>query len=108
MSLLYNSNMNFNYEPALENYMRQKGKHNIVVEIVSSDSSDFQVTELHVHFVDEKRTDFLTQKKSFRSLKTHMGIVLLPPYRLEYEDTVTFSLKSFLGIKYVTQRGIKL
>ena len=83
MSLLYNSNMNFNYEPALENYMRQKGKHNIVVEIVSSDSSDFQVTELHVHFVDEKLTDFLTHKKSFRSLKTrYIQPEILPWYQI--------------------------
>lgn len=100
--------MNFYYEPDLITYMRQKDRHTIVVEVVSSDSSDFQVTELHIHFINEKRADFLIRKKGFRSLKTHMGTVLLPPYRLEYEDTVTFGLKSFLGIKYVTCQGIKL
>jgi len=100
--------MKFIYEPSLIQYMRQKGRRIIAVEVISSDSSDFQVTELHVHFVNEKRADFLVRQKRFRSLDTDMGAVLLPPYRLEYEDTVTFRLKSFLGIKYVAQEGIRL
>lgn len=100
--------MNFTYEPSLERYMRQKQKRTIVVEVISSDHSDFQVTELHVHLVSEKQADFLIRQKQFRPQATHMGQVLLPPYRLTYGDTVTFGLKSFLGIKYITQEGIGL
>lgn len=100
--------MNFLYTPKIQSYMRQKNKRNIVVEVISSSSSDFEVTELHVHFINEKQTAFFLENKHFRSMQTEMGLVLLPPYRLEYEDTVTFDLKSFLGIKYITQEGIAL
>lgn len=100
--------MNFLYTKKIQNYMQQKNKHNIVVEVISSSSSDFEVTELHVHFITEKQTAFFLESKHFRSIQTKMGLVLLPPYRLEYEDTITFDLKSFLGIKYITQEGIAL
>lgn len=100
--------MNFVYEPALEKYMRQKGKRDIIVEVISSSSSDFEVTELHIHFVNEKQCNFFMQNKRFRSVETSLGRVLLPPYRLEYADTVRFGLKSFLGIKYIVQEGIRL
>ncbi len=100
--------MNFTYEPALEKYMRQKQKRTIIIEVISSDHSDFQVTELHVHLISEKQADFFIRQKQFRPQPTHMGRVLLPPYRLTYADTVTFGLKSFLGIKYITQKGIGL
>lgn len=100
--------MQFVYEPALAKYMRQKGKKAIIVEIISSTSSDFEVTELHVHFVNDRQAAFFINTKHFRSIQTDMGEVLLPPYRLEYADTVTFGLKSFLGIHYITQNGIRL
>ena len=100
--------MHFLYSQKLQTYMRQKNKHNIIVEVISSNSSDFEVTELHVHFVNEKQTEFFLKNKHFRTLETDMGLVLLPPYRLEYEDTISFDLKSFLGFKYITQEGISL
>lgn len=100
--------MNFIYEPSLQKYMRQKSKKNIAIEVISSNSSDFAITELHVHFTNEKQAPFLITAKNFRSLATNMGQVLLPPYRLEYADTITFRLKSFLGIKYIAQEGIRL
>ena len=46
--------MNFIYEPALLEYMQKKGKNTIVVEEITSNNSDFEVTELHVHLIDEK------------------------------------------------------
>lgn len=100
--------MNFIYEPALVEYMEKKNKKAIIVEVIASNSSDFEVTELHVHFVAEKQIDFFKTKKHFRSLTAPVGEVLLPPYRLEYEDTIHFGLKSFLGIRYVYQKGIRL
>lgn len=100
--------MDFLYTPKIQTYMRQKNKHNIIIEVISSSSSDFEVTELHVHFISEKQAAFFLESKHFRSMQTKMGLVLLPPYRLEYADTITFDLKSFLGIKYITQEGITL
>ena len=55
--------MNFLYTPKIQSYMRQKNKRNIVVEVISSSSSDFEVTELHVHFINEKQTAFFLENK---------------------------------------------
>lgn len=100
--------MEFVYEPELKAYMREKNKKNIVVEVVTSDSSDFEVTELHVHFVDEKQTAYFKDKKRFRGFETEMGEVLLPPYKLEYEPVVRFRLRKFLFLRFVAQEGITL
>lgn len=98
--------MKFVYEPALQEYMIKKGKKTIVVEEITSNNSDFEITELHVHLIDEKRAEYFKTQKGYYSVLTETGAVLLPPYKLKYEDTITFSLKSFLGIKYVSYKGI--
>ena len=95
--------MNFIYEPALLEYMQKKGKNTIVVEEITSNNSDFEVTELHVHLIDEKRAEHFKSQKRYLGVKTEKGEVLLPPF----DDTVTFGLKSFLGIKYVSYKGIQ-
>lgn len=100
--------MEFVYEEALEAYMKKKGKRVIAVEVVTSNNSDFEVTELHVRFLNEKMARVFKEKKHFKSHETDVGEVLLPPYRLEYEDRVIFGLKSFLGIRYLTHQGIRL
>ena len=100
--------MTIHYTPALEDYMRKTGKRDIAVEVVSSNSSDFEVTELHIHFVSDKQSAFFREKKGYRAVEAPLGSVLLPPYRLEYGETVTFELKSFLGIKHLKCKGIKL
>ena len=99
--------MNFCYEPALLDYMHRKNRNTIVVEEITSNNSDFEITELHVHLIDDKRADFFKTKKGYFCISTENGFVLLPPFHLQYEDTVTFGLKSFLGIKYVTYQGIR-
>ncbi len=99
--------MEFVYTPELTEYMRQKGKEYIVVEVVSSDHSDFEITELYAHIIPEKKAaEFL--KKRFVAKPAPVGQILLPPYRLHYADTVQLSLRSFLGIKSVRQEGIEL
>ncbi len=99
--------MEFVYTPELIEYMRAKGKEYVVVEVVSSDHSDFEVTELYSHIVSEKKAaEFL--RKRFVAKPAPVGQVLLPPYRLSYAETVTFSLRSFLGVKSVRQEGIEL
>ncbi len=99
--------MEFVYEPALQEYMRLKKKTIIVVEVAECNCTDLEVQELHIRLINERQADFFKNKKRFRSRVTDMGEVLLPPYRLEYDDTVIFGLKSFLGIKSVTQKGIR-
>lgn len=99
--------MTFVYEPSLIEYMDKKKKHIIVIEEVTSNNSDFEITELHVHLIDEKRADFFKTKQRYCGIKTSEGEVLLPPFRLKYDNVITFGLKSFLGIKYITYTGVQ-
>ena len=99
--------MNFVYEQPLLDYMQKKGKSTIVIEEVTSNNSDFEITELHVHLIDQKSAEIFKTKKRYYSVKTDAGEVLLPPYRLKLADTITFGLKSFLGIKYISYQGIQ-
>jgi len=87
--------------------MRRKNKKTIIVEVAECNCTDLEVQELHVHFVDDKQAEYFKSKKRFRERETEMGEVLLPPYRLEYDEIVVFGLKSFLGFKYITHKGIK-
>ena len=99
--------MTFVYEAPLLEYMEQKGMTSVAVEVISS-NSDFEVTELHVHLIKDRQAEYFKQKKGFRGIATEHGEVLLPPYRLEYSDTITFGLKKvwiFHGIRY---SGIRL
>lgn len=98
--------MKFIYSPELQAYMQKKEKKTIVVEEITSNHSDFEITELHVHLIDDKKAEYFKTQKSYSSVTTEAGAVLLPPYRLKYDDTVTFGLKSFLGIKYISYQGI--
>ena len=99
--------MEFVYTPELVEYMRAKGKQYIAVEVVSSDHSDFEITELYPHIVPERKAAALL-KKRFVARDAPVGQVLLPPYRLHYAETVTFALRSVLGFKSVRQEGIEL
>ena len=99
--------MKIEYDDALRDYMRKKGMSAIAVEVVSS-NSDFEVTELFVHLIRDSQVDYFKQKKNFRGVRGELGEVLLPPYRLEYSDTVRFSLKKFWIFHSVRQEGIRL
>lgn len=99
--------MEFTYEPKLIEYMNKKRKNIIVIEEVTSNNSDFEITELHIHLIDEKRANFFKTKQRYRGIKTNEGEPLLPPFRLKYDDVITFGLKSFLGIKYISYTGIQ-
>lgn len=100
--------MNFSYTPELQEYMREKGKNSILVELVEVNTSDLEVSELHVRFADPKTREVFLTRHRYRSVPTELGEVLLPPYPLEFADTVTFGLKSFLFIKYISHKGIKI
>lgn len=100
--------MNFVIEDALKEHMKKTGKTNIVVEVVSADNSDIEITELHVYLADDKRAAFLKAEKGYRGKKTEVGEVLLPVFRLQYDETVRFCLKRFLCFKSIGYEGIKI
>lgn len=99
--------MKIEYDDDLLEYMEKKGMTSIAVEVVTS-NSDIEITELHVHLLQDRLVEYFKTKKGFRSVRGEAGEVLLPPYRLEYDDTIRFSLKKFWFFRSVGYSGIKL
>lgn len=99
--------MNFVYEPVLLEHMHAKGKTTIVVETVMINHSEIELMELHIHLIDEKQAEYFVNKQRYVSKETAHGRVLLPPYRLHYDETVTLGLKKVLFPKMVTCEGIR-
>lgn len=98
--------MRFIYEDELKTYMQEKGYQNIVVELVMINNSEIEISELHVHFVDTRQTEFFKTKKQYYSVNSEMGEVLLPRYKLNYEDEIVFGLKKFWIFKSISYKGI--
>lgn len=98
--------MNFVYEEKLREYIKKHNKKTLVVELITVNNSDFEITELSVHFIDERTRKIFTEKRRYRVFPTELGEVLLPPFPLELEETVVFGLKSFLFFNSVTYSGI--
>ena len=99
--------LEFVYSNDLIAYLQKKDRRYVVVEVVSSNHSDIEITELYPHVITDKQAAAFL-KKCFVTKPAPVGQVLLPPYRLHYADTVTFSLRSFLGVKSLRQEGITL
>ena len=100
--------MTVEYSPELLEYMGRKGIKSISVEVASSNHSDFEVTEIYCRYVRESFADYLEEKKGYRSIPTAVGRVLLPPYRLEYAETIRFFVKKTWIFRQLCVDGIKL
>ena len=100
--------MEVKFDASLTEYMEKTGKKYIMVEVVSTQNSDFDVTEICLRFVPEKFAKTLKEKKHYRGVLAPVGEVLMPPYRLEIAPVVTFRLKKIWFIRWITQEGITL
>ena len=98
----------FECTDALREHMRKKGRTVLAVEVVQS-NSDFDVTELWVHLPHPARAEELRTRKGYRAAPLGQeGEVLLPPYRLEYDELVTFDLKKTWIFRSVKAEGVRL
>lgn len=100
--------MKFEYSPELLAHMKRTQKTCMLVELVEANSSDLEITELHVWLIDQKTRDVFLNKKDYRSVPTDAGEVLLPPFPLTIDEIVQFGLKKFLFFKWVSYTGIKI
>ena len=100
--------MIFEYSDKLKQYMQRTHKEYILIEVVTADTSDLEVSEIAVRFVDRKMAEHYITKKRFRQIEGETGKLLLPPYPIKYSDTVQLSLRSFLFFHLITQKGMKL
>ena len=96
------------YDDALRDYMKKKGRSTIAGEVVSAQHSDIEVTELYVHLISDKQAAYFKEKKKFRPVAGELGEVLLPNYVRELDETLRFSLTSYWFIHVIKQTGIKL
>ncbi len=99
--------MEFRYQPALLEYMAEKDRNDLAVEVAATNHSDIDVTEIYVRLVSRKMLQEL-RKKNYRIIETSIGKVALPPYRLHYSPTVTFGLKRRFLFTTITYDGIRL
>ena len=101
--------MTFTVEQELLEFLEKRKNKVLAVEIAGSSGSDFEVSELHIRTVSEKQAERMIRLNGCHPRETTEGIkVLLPNYRLEYADTITFGLKKILCFHVVTCRGITL
>ena len=100
--------MRFEYEAPLLEYMDSKNMHTIAVEVMGSQNSDIEITELYVHLISDKQASYFKEKKGFHPFATEHGEILLPNYRLEYDETVRFGLKKTWIFRSVQYSGIRL
>ena len=98
--------LNFTYEPELIEYMKQKGRKVIIIELIFIDHSDIEMTDLHVYLANERQVKLFKEEKKYNCIQTSVGEVLLPQYKFEVDDTVKFGLKSFWKFKKLTYEGI--
>ena len=97
----------------LKNHLQHKNKRNIVVEVATTDHSDFDVTEIFIRLCDYSHRDYLKEKKGYREFpiegipQNHMA-VLIKPYRLEIGPEVSFDLTKKFIFNKITYEGIKL
>ncbi len=100
--------MNITIEKELQEYMLQKNKHYIAVEVVTASTSDIEISELHVYLTNEKQAAILKEKKRCRGQQVEQLEVLFPSFPLQYEESVRFNLKRFLCFKMVGYEGMKI
>ena len=99
--------MEIRYTTELLEYMAEKGRNDIAVEVAATNHSDIEVTEIYVRLVSRKMLQQL-RRKNYRIVETSIGKVALPPYRLHYSDVVTFGLKRHWLFRTITYDGIRL
>jgi len=97
----------------LKKYLDTKKKKNIVVEVATTDTSDFDVSEIFIRLCDHKHRDYLKGKKGYReypieNVDIDDHSVLIKPYVMHISDEVSFDLKKYWIFNKIVYSGIKL
>ena len=100
--------MTVHYTPELIEYMDKKKNHTILVELVEINNTDVEVVDLHIYLPHPNQKEKFLKETRYRPVTTEVGEVLLPPYPLQSEEEVTFSLKKFWIFTSIKCTGIKM
>lgn len=98
--------MGVSFDQKLVEYMQKKGYAAVSVEAISPKGCCADTAELCTGFV--KPADLATVKaKAWRVLPADDFEVILLTRGIEYDEDVTLGLRSFLGAKDVTLKGMR-
>ncbi|MBQ8934291.1 MAG: hypothetical protein IJ061_08415 [Lachnospiraceae bacterium] len=100
--------MEFQFSERLKNYIQKTGKQFILVEVVTADTSDIEISEIAVRFVSRRIADHYIRDRHFIEKQTEVCSLLLPRYPLRYADMVELDLRSFLFIHLLKQKGMSI
>ena len=93
--------------PELVAYMRKKGYTHVVVGIVDSKTCCAGFSDIVTSFVNDKGAEKLHGKIRRTLPCEDMQDVLVTAPGLEYDEDISLGLKSFLGAKDITVKGIR-
>lgn len=102
----HNGSMNITYSQKLKDYMARKGYEHIVIEMVDSKTCCAGFADIVGRFADEKGVAKLSGK-ILRRFDGEVGDVIVTAHGLEYDEDVELGLRSFLGAKDITFKGIR-
>ena len=97
----------------LKKHLQHRNKRNIVVEVATTDHSDFDVTEIFTRTCDSAHRTYLKNKKGYKEypiegIPQDSMVVLFKPYTLVISDEVSFDLGKKWIFKHITYSGISL
>ena len=105
--------MTITVTPKLKEYLDGKKKKNIVVEVATTDTSDFDVSEIFIRLCDHKHRDYLIEKQGYiekpvENIERDEFSVLFKPYKMAISPEIVFDLKEIWMFKKIVFSGIEL
>lgn len=97
--------MHITYSEKLKQYMRDKNLSHIEIGVVEATGCCAGFSEIVVNFVVDKDVPKL-KGKVIRTLTGEIGDILVTSRIIEFDDTIHFDLKSFLGVKDISFTGL--
>ena len=98
--------MHITYEQPLIDYMKRKSYSAIVVEQIDPIGCCADTSELLLRFVTSKGANKL-RDQAIRQLDAPFGELFVMVRGLDYDEDISFGLRTFLGLKDITVKGIR-
>jgi len=98
--------MKVSYDQNLMDYMAKKGYAHIELGLASANTCCSGLTEVYTGFLSEQGAKSL-QGKIVRRIPGEMGDILVTARGLEFDGEIHLGLRSFLGAKDITVKGVR-
>ena len=93
--------MNFEFSDELREHLKKTGKKAVAVELISTTTSDIDITELYPRIVNARMAEQL-KKRGYKVFETETAEVLLPKYvsSTVIEEVGVEVTNYYLSLKY--------